>query len=298
MKWPRGPRLPERLPKGSSLIEARGVGVKFGGFPVLSNVDFVAHAGEVVALVGPNGAGKSTLLGVLTGDIEATTGSVVVDGGDLSSWNHTELAMRRAVLPQHVLVTFPFTVYDVVRMGRAPWFNTAASDRDEEVISKALAEVEATVLAARQFPSLSGGERARVALARVLSQETQILLLDEPTAALDIHHQEIVLGLMRERATRGDGVVVVLHDLALAAAYADRVVVLAGGHIVADGDPKAVLRSELLSSGYQHEIEVIEHPRTGEVIILPVRSEGAARPKPEDAAQASLAAAPSTAGQR
>lgn len=129
----------------------------------------------------------------------------------------------------------------------------------------------AVALADRQLPTLSGGERARAALARVLAQEAPVLYLDEPTAALDLHHQELVLGLARARAAVGVGVVVVLHDLALAGAHADRVVVLSEGRIVADGPPAEVFDEDLLSAVYHHPIEVVPHPRTGAPLVMPRR---------------------------
>jgi iron complex transport system ATP-binding protein len=156
-------------------------------------------------------------------------------------------------------------------MGRVPWSHTAAEAYDEEAIEDALELREVAHLADRSFPMLSGGERTRAALARVLAQRTQLILLDEPTAALDLHHQELVLQIVRDRVRAGAGSVVVLHDLALAAAYADRVVVLSDGHIVANGAPTDVLTVKLLSAVYQHDIEVIPHPHTGELIILPRR---------------------------
>ena len=148
-------------------------------------------------------------------------------------------------------------------------------------MGRALADADVAHLAERHVPSLSGGERARVALARVLAQATQLLLLDEPTAALDVHHQELVLSTVRARADAGDGAVVVLHDLGLAAAHADRVAVLAEGRVVADGPPDAVLTPDLLSAVYQHPIDVLRHPATGALLVLPRRSPPA-RSRPTD----------------
>jgi len=269
---PRTTAVPERRPVGATLAEARQVRVTLGGTRVLDGVDLQARAGEVVALVGPNGAGKSTLLGALTGDLTPESGAVLVDDQPLTSWTPTELALRRAVLPQQVTVTFPFTVTDVVQMGRAPWARTAASSLDDIAVRAALDDADIAHLAERHVPSLSGGERARVALARVLAQATQLVLLDEPTAALDVRHQELVLSIVRRRVANGDGAVVVLHDLGLAAAYADRVAILADGHIVADGPPATVLTPELLTAVYQYPIDVIRHPGTGALLVLPDRA--------------------------
>jgi len=253
------------------LIRAAGVAAGHGDRPVLHGVDLTVTAGEVVALAGPNGAGKSTLLAVLAGDLAPNGGVVELHGRPLARWRPLEQARRRAVLPQQHVLSFPFTVEQVVRMGRAPWAGTPAEDDDDAAVAEAMVAADVTAFADRPYPHLSGGERARVALARVLAQRTGLLLLDEPTAALDLHHQEVVLGIARRRAAAGDGVAVVLHDLALAAAYADRVVILAAGRVAASGAPADVLTADLLSEVWQHPIEVLPHPRTGSPLVLPVR---------------------------
>ncbi|MBV1938249.1 heme ABC transporter ATP-binding protein [Streptomyces sp. BV286] len=275
MRWlrtrtaPPGPVAP-----GDVLAEAEALRVRLGGREVLSGVDVRARAGEVLALVGPNGAGKSTLLGTLAADVPADAGVVRVHGRPVSDWSAHELALRRAVLPQSASLSFPFPVEDVVRMGRAPWAGGAqeyASETDDAAVAAAMAATEVTEFAARPFSALSGGERARVALARVLAQQTRLLLLDEPTAALDLRHQELVLRICRDRARDGDAVVVVLHDLGLAAAYAHRVVILCAGRAVADGAPAEVFTDRLLSDIYKQPVEVFAHPRTGGVLVAPVR---------------------------
>jgi iron complex transport system ATP-binding protein len=263
--------LPARPAAGEVLAEAEGLAVALGGREVLSGVDLAARAGEVLALVGPNGAGKSTLFAALAADLPAGRGSVRIAGRPAGDWTPAELALRRAVLPQSASLSFPFPVEDVVRMGRAPWSGTELEDEDEEAVAAALRATETEEFAARPFSALSGGERARVALARVLAQRTALLLLDEPTAALDLRHQELVLRICRERAAAGDGVVVVLHDLGLAAAYADRVAVLEGGRIEAEGEPARIFGAELLSRVYRQPVEVFPHPRTGAPVVLPDR---------------------------
>jgi iron complex transport system ATP-binding protein len=247
-----------------------GVSAELGGHRILHDIGLEVRAGEVVVLVGPNGAGKTTLFGVLSGDIPHSGGEIRLDGELIRRWSRVEMAMRRAVLPQEVVMNFPFVVFDVVRMGRAPWFATSREEEDDAVVAAVLAEADVSGLALRQFSTLSGGERARVAFARVLAQKSQLLLLDEPTAAMDIRHQELVLRVIKSRAKAGAGVVVVLHDLALAAAFADRIVVLRRGRLVADGPPEEVLRSELLSDVYEHHIEVISSPIDGLPLALPI----------------------------
>jgi iron complex transport system ATP-binding protein len=251
------------------LAETRSVAIELGGRRVIDDVSVQVRAGELVALIGPNGAGKSTLLGAIAGDLAPEAGEVSVDDAPVDDWSATELAMRRSVLPQSVTVSFPFSTRDVVRMGRAPWARSTRADRDDDAIAAALQTTDVAHLAGRSYTTLSGGERARVALARVLAQEAQLVLLDEPTAALDVHHQELVLGVAREHTGRGDGVVVVLHDLAVAARHVHRVVLMAAGRVIADGAPDEVFEPTLLSHVYDHDIEVLRHPQTGALLVVP-----------------------------
>ncbi|WP_436844255.1 heme ABC transporter ATP-binding protein [Streptomyces subrutilus] len=265
--------VPARPAPGSDLAVITGLHVRLGRREVLAGIDLTARAGEVLALVGPNGAGKSTLLAALAADLPAAAGEIRIDGRPVHGWSPADLALRRSVLPQSAALSFPFPVADVVRMGRAPWAGTPSADADEEAVAAAMAATEVTDFAARPFSALSGGERARVALARVLAQRAPLLLLDEPTAALDLRHQELVLRICRERAAAGDAVVVVLHDLGLAAAYAHRAAVLHDGRIAAVGPPAEVFEDALLSRVYRQPVEVLPHPRTGAPLVLPVRGD-------------------------
>ncbi|MEV1018857.1 heme ABC transporter ATP-binding protein [Streptomyces sp. NPDC050264] len=268
----RRPRtLPARHTPAETVAEARALHLSLGSREVLSGVDLTVRAGEVLALVGPNGAGKSTLLAALAADMPPAAGEVRIDGRPTTSWKAPELALRRALLPQSAALSFPFTVEDVVRMGRAPWTGTPYEEQDDAAITAALRATETERFAGRPFSALSGGERARVALARVLAQTTQLLLLDEPTAALDLRHQELVLRVCRERAAAGDAVVVVLHDLGLAAAHADRTAILHDGRVTADGPPSEVFEAALLSEVYQHPVEVLPHPGSGAPLVIPIR---------------------------
>lgn len=253
-------------------MRATGIDVVLGGQQILRGADVDLHAGEIVALVGPNGAGKSTLLAVLAGDVTPQRGVVEIDGADLRSLKVSHLARRRAVQMQEARLAFAFSAEDVVRMGRAPWQGTEHSGADEPVVAEALARSEMTHMSHRRFPTLSGGEKARVSFSRALAQETGVLLLDEPTAALDIRHQEAVLQHVSERAVAGVAVVVVLHDLTLAASYADRVVLLDDGRVRADGPPREVLRPDLLGEVYRHPVQVLDDPHSGGLIVTPVRA--------------------------
>lgn len=227
--------------------------------------------GELVAVVGPNGAGKSSLLSLLAGDTEPVEGSVVLDDQPLHGVAPLELARRRAVLTQTNIVAFPFTVREVVAMGRFPWTARKSSD-DDRIVAAAMDACDIAHLGSRRITKLSGGEAARVALARVLAQETPVILLDEPTASLDIKHQEMVMDMLREKAQAGTLVIIVVHDLEAAASIASRLLVMSNGRVVADGPPQNVLSSELLSEIYEYPIEVAANDETGLLEIRPNRS--------------------------
>lgn len=254
----------------NAVLAAQGVTVRVGGRVLLDAVDLDVHAGEVLALVGPNGAGKSTLLGVVAGDTEPASGRTDLDGTDLRRWRLGDLARRRALLTQANSVAFPFTVREVVAMGRAPWSGSPGVD-DDEIVDRSLDATDTGHLSPRTFPTLSGGEKARVSLSRALAQRAGVLLLDEPTAAVDLRHQEVVLGLARAVADAGGAVVVVLHDLELAAAWADRMVMLADGRIRAEGAPEHVLTPELIAEVYQQPVLIHRHPVSGDLLVTPDR---------------------------
>ncbi|MFE7504102.1 heme ABC transporter ATP-binding protein [Promicromonospora sp. NPDC057488] len=261
------------------LLTLTGVQVRAGDAVLLDDVDLDVRPGEVLVVVGPNGAGKSTLVSVLAGDRAPDAGQAAWTGTPLGAVRPAELARLRAVLLQENQVSFPFRVIDVVRMGRAPWQGSGkqGSGRqasgtpadDDAVVARALDAADVAGLAERRFPTLSGGEKARTSFARLLAQDTTLLLLDEPTAALDVRHTEHVLRQARRHAAGGGAVVVVLHDLALAAAWADRVLVLDGGRVAGLGAPAEVLTADLLSRVYEHPVDVLRHPLTGGLLVLP-----------------------------
>lgn len=255
----------------SVTVSARSIGVTIDRATLLRDVSLDIRGGEVLALVGPNGAGKSTLLGVLSGDRAPAEGRVEYDGRDVATLKHLELAQLRSVLTQEYSVSFPFRVREVVEMGRSPWSRVTDIDNDDEVIDAALASTDVAHLVDRRFTSLSGGEKARVSLARVLAQSTPVVFLDEPTAALDLRHQEDVMRVARRLASEGRAVVVVLHDLSLAGAYADRIALLADGRMVTVGTPAEVLTADLVRNAYGLEVQILHQPETGRPIVLPVR---------------------------
>ncbi len=237
----------------------------------IREISLVIRPGEVVAVVGPNGSGKSTLMAVLAGWLRPASGTVELDGKDLQRWPARARARRLAYLPQRVAPLYDLASAEVVAAGRHPhsslWTGVAPLDR--QVVDRVLAATATSHLEARPFSTLSGGERQRVLVASILAQEPDILLLDEPTAALDLHHRVEVFRLLRTAAGGGRGVVAVTHDLNLASMFADRVVLLDGGRLVAEGLPAAVLKQEILERAYGPELLVVAHPAAACPAILP-----------------------------
>ncbi|BDG70421.1 hemin import ATP-binding protein HmuV [Roseomonas fluvialis] len=237
------------------MIAAEGIGIRAGRHALLEDVSLALVPGEVVAVVGPNGAGKSTLLRVVAGELTPHVGRVSCEGRPLSAWTPLALARRRAVVTQHVALAFPMTVAEVVGLGRLPWRGTAEAPRDAAAVLAALAAAGVGHLAGRTYPTLSGGERQRVQCARALAQldvaaRPAALLLDEPTASLDVKHSAALLALLRRLARDRFAILVVLHDLNEVAFVADQVAVLDAGRLVAFGPTGAVLQPALLERVY------------------------------------------------
>ncbi|MBM3657327.1 MAG: heme ABC transporter ATP-binding protein [Actinobacteria bacterium] len=248
----------------TTALVARQIGVLRNNVALLTGVDLTVQSGEFVAVLGPNGAGKSTLLGALAGDFALHSGEVTIDGRGLDTLSPRELARVRAVLPQQILISFPFTVREVVAMGRNPWLDSS----DDAKIDAAMRRLDVDALRDRTYQTLSVGEQARVSMARVLAQDTPLLLLDEPTAVLDIGQQERFLAVARALVDEGRGVVAVLHDLNVAMRFATRVVVLHEGKCVASGAPQDVLTPALLSNVYHQKIRV-DNTSDGRTVIMP-----------------------------
>jgi iron complex transport system ATP-binding protein len=259
------------------MLTAWEVSIHMADRPLVDSVSLSVAPGEVLALLGPNGAGKSTLLKALIGERTLTSGSVQMNAKPLASWSLKQRARRRAVLPQHSNVSFPFTALEVVLMGRSP-HGSGESIADQRIAHQALATTEVAHLSERLYPTLSGGERQRVQLARVLAQiwqplathEPRYLLLDEPTANLDLPHQHATLRLAQQFAQQEVGVLAVLHDLNLAAEYADRVAILRQGRLEAKGTPVEVLTPEILSRTFDMPVMVIPHPVLGCPLVVPL----------------------------
>lgn len=259
-----------------STIALNGVSVERSKRTLIADVDVTLEPGRITVLIGPNGAGKSTVLKVASGVWPATIGTATIDGSDIRTMPPRVLAARRALVAQGASLGFPFTVAEVVMLGASvPGFGL---DTSPEIAIGALAAVGLTGFEGRSYLELSGGERQRVHIARALCQlgaarrdggPAQALLLDEPTASLDPAHQTHLMVLCRSLADSGLTVVLVLHDLNLAAAWADVLVVLAKGRVCAVGSPKDVLTDELLGSVYDWSARVNAPPREGDVFVLP-----------------------------
>jgi iron complex transport system ATP-binding protein len=243
------------------VLETDRLRVRLGNYEALAGVSVRFGAGEMTAVLGPNGAGKSTLLSVLSGFRTRYEGSCKLLGEEVPRWNRQAMARRVAFIPQNVGMAFPFTAEQVVAMGRAPHgrglFETAA---DREAVDRAMRATDALAFPGRDYRALSGGEQQRVLLAAALAQEPAVLLLDEPTTFLDLKHQLQTYGLLRNLARQGLTVVAVTHDLNLAAAHADRIVILNRGGVAADAPPGEVLRRELLREVFGVEADIREGP--------------------------------------
>ena len=252
------------------MIRCDAVRASYNGTPVLDGVDLLVAAGEWVALIGPNGAGKSTLLRVITG-MKTRDGSVTVDGVDPERAARPTLAQTVAFVPQQPVIPDGMTVLDYALLGRTPyipwWAMESAGDVD--IVLRILERVDLGGFAGRRLDQLSGGELQRAILARALAQETPVLLLDEPTAALDIGHQQQVLDLIDGlRHEHGLAVLSAFHDLTLAGQYADRLELMAGGQIVRSGLPKEVLRPEVLERHYHADVKVLDDGDGNLVVTL------------------------------
>jgi len=252
------------------ILQVENLSVRYQQRAAVSDVTFGLRRGEVLALVGPNGSGKSTLVRAISGALSPFSGRVLLAGQDVQRLRPAQRARQMAVVPQNALIPPAFTALETVLFGRTPYLNFLGqlSASDEQIARDSLARVEALTLAERRMGELSGGEQQRVLLARALAQQTPILLLDEPTTHLDLKHQVNLLTLTRGLARRdGLAVLIVLHDLNLAAQYADRIALLDEGRLLALGAPTSVLTSEMLSAVYDVPLSVLAHPTQNHPLI-------------------------------
>ncbi|XOZ32992.1 heme ABC transporter ATP-binding protein [Halomonadaceae bacterium KBTZ08] len=263
------PNDPTPLFQHTAVLEANAISVHLGGQPIIQDLSLTLKPGEVVTLLGPNGAGKSTLIRALAGEIELDADRVRFGEHALSEWRQSDLARHRAVMPQSVELQFPMTAREVIALGR-PRESTAQRRR---VIDELLNRLDIAQLGERLVPTLSGGEQQRVQLARVLAQIWEqpgplLLLLDECSSALDPAHQQLIFRELRRLADQGVALLVAVHDLNLAAQYADRMMLLHNGVVFAEGAPEEVLRPPTLEAVYGLQCRVIQLPE-GYPMVIP-----------------------------
>lgn len=236
----------------------------------LNEVTVRARGGAMLGIVGPNGSGKSTLLRLMAGIIQPTGGRVEVSGRDISNYPRRELARKVAFLPQNPESSFQFKVREVVAQGRFPYQGAFGmlSDADQRVVSEVLQETECEQLADRYFSTLSGGEKQRVLVASILAQEPDVMLLDEPGSALDIHHKSHTSDLLWSLSRRGIAVVIVTHDLNMACQFCDELVLLSDGQLACSGSPEEVMDENLIADTYGTPVRIVTHPVTELPMVL------------------------------
>ncbi|MDQ7842885.1 MAG: heme ABC transporter ATP-binding protein [Armatimonadota bacterium] len=257
-------------------IVLRDLVCRYGDIPALDQVSLTVVAGEFVGIVGPNGSGKTTLLRAVMGMVRPVRGTVFLDGAEVRRLSARQIARTVALVPQRPHHGFGFTALEIVLMGRAP--HLGALDRegpaDLAAARRAMEQTQTWHLRHRPVDELSGGEQQRILLARALTQTPQVLLLDEPTAHLDLHHQVAMMRLVRELHRGGLTVVAALHDLNLASMFCDRLVLLHEGRVVSVGSPEEVLTADRLRSVYGAEVMVCRHPATGRPLVLALVPQG------------------------
>jgi iron complex transport system ATP-binding protein len=254
------------------LLRLEAVTRTIGGRDLFRGATLGVKRNDRVGLVGPNGAGKTTLLRLLSGELQPTSGSIAMANTPITDLDATELALQQAVLAGNSAVRLPFAVREIVLMGRYPHRADPGNSRDidRDIAIESMQLTDTAHLALRFYPTLSSGEQARVSVARVLAQRAPLMLLDEPTASLDISHREQAMRLLSGLAGAGSTVVAVLHDLNVAAGYADRLVLINEGRIVASGTPAEVLDPDLLEEVYGQAMAVVPHPLGKGLLVLPV----------------------------
>lgn len=257
-------------PDSQPLLTLEGLGFARGAQTILSRINMAFHPGRHYILAGPNGAGKSTILDLLAGLLKPLEGRVLLNGLSVGAWPKRKLARFMSLAPQDYRMKFPFSVREVVSLGRRPYLGRLGYLRpeDHQVVDRALELTDLKTLAHKPVTNLSGGERQRTVLARALAQDTPILLLDEPTASLDVAHALKVMKLARQSARQGRLVITVTHDLALAAAYGQEFIFLKNGRLAAAGAAAEVLTAEILAQVYEVEAQVNYEPFVGGPTVL------------------------------
>ena len=263
---------PPPSPGGQTTLDTHQVTFAFNGTPVLNQVDLHLQSGQIVGIIGPNGAGKSTLVRLLSRLLTPHEGHVSLNGRALEHWKPSALARTLAVVPQNPELPPAFTAWEIVLMGRTPFLGWTGreSERDRVITRQSMEETNTWHLAGRLISQLSGGEQQRVVIARALAQEPSVLLLDEPTAHLDINHQIETLSLITGLVRNWDlAALAIFHDLNLAAQHCDELVLLHQGRIAARGTPHHVLTPPVLRQVYGTEVMVMQHPHNGLPVVVP-----------------------------
>lgn len=257
----------------SHILDISNISLSFRDKLILSNVSLEVSAGEFFVIIGPNGAGKTSLLKVLAGLQKTQKGTVTIKDKNILNYRRRNLSQIMAIVPQHIEVGFPFTVADTVIMGRSPHLGILGmeGENDFHIAEEAMKFTDVSHLTDRKLFQLSGGELQRVIIARAICQQPEIILLDEPTTALDPAHQLKIMDLMEKfRREHGTTIIMVSHDLNLASMYGDRVLLLKSGRVVKTGDPKSVLNKELLEDSYGCRIQIDESPLGGVARVTPI----------------------------
>ena len=256
-------------------IQTKDIAFSYAAQPLFDGLSVAVGSGEFVGLVGPNGSGKTTFLNLLTRVLKPSRGRILIGDRDIGSLSAREIAREIAVVPQESTVIFPFTVSEIVLMGRAPYLGSILErDEDFEIATEAMDMTGVAHLADRPITNLSGGEKQGVIIARALAQRPSILLLDEPTAFLDIKHQVDVYDILtRLNRERGMTIVAVSHDLNLASHYCERVLVFKEGRLMFDGPPEEAITTETIRNVYETDVVVGKNDQTGRPFVLPIRSQ-------------------------
>lgn len=258
------------------MLSARNIHVSINNNEIIKDVSLYVHPGETLIVLGPNGSGKSTLLKSLTGDISIRSGSVFLNDQPITSYCPKNIAKQRAVMPQHSPLNFSFLVEEVVEMGRAPHIANCTPQHNREIVNHVMQITDVHQLRLRDYMTLSGGEKQRVHLARVLAQiwepepyPNRYLLLDEPTSSLDIHHQYEILQRLKNILDNKVGLLLIAHDLNFASAFADRIVIMKQGSIVANGSPNEIFSKDILEDVFSLSLHIAKHPDHGRPYIIP-----------------------------
>lgn len=260
----------------SPVLSFSNIFFSYTNSPLLKHINFKLERGEFTGIIGPNGAGKSTIIRLAAALLDEYEGRIRISDRDIKDFNRRELALKTAYVPQNIEPDFPFSVNEIIRMGRYPYQNGLFADdhNAEPAIQSAIENMDLGALLHRPFKALSGGEKQRAVIASALAQEADLLLLDEPTTALDLRHQQLILAKLKQLTTRASKTaLLVTHDINLAAQFCDRLILLDHGQILADGSPKEVLNFELIQKVYGVKVYIDVNPFTDSIYILPYTHE-------------------------